>query len=267
MSEDGLTWTDGTRKLSELTPQRDNPCQIRKENAEQLQANGIYYIVNLNDGRGTAYIGSTGRGFGRRWQEHVNFLNNGVHTNPFLQAAWNKYGGRSFAFGVLEIVLVDDELIEREQCWMDTFTEVGRVYNMHPCVNSPTRGTHLSDEHKQKIRDAHKGKPHNVSAEGRQRMSDAWRGKMKVFSDETRRKISESARLRMSSPAARARLSEVHSRPHASFIHKVTGEIIPKGVGLTRMCKERGLSAPAMCNVAQSKARSHKGWVLLEPVK
>lgn len=36
MSENGLTWTNGTRKLSELTPQRDNPRQIRKEKAKRL---------------------------------------------------------------------------------------------------------------------------------------------------------------------------------------------------------------------------------------
>lgn len=36
MSENGLTWTNGTRKLSELTPQHDNPRQIRKEKAKRL---------------------------------------------------------------------------------------------------------------------------------------------------------------------------------------------------------------------------------------
>jgi len=36
MTENGLTWTDGTRRLADLIPQKDNPRQIRKEQAERL---------------------------------------------------------------------------------------------------------------------------------------------------------------------------------------------------------------------------------------
>ena len=61
---------------------------------------GIYCIENIIDQR--QYIGLS-RDIYRRWNEHKSDLRNNNHINPYLQAAWNKYGESAFLFSVLEI--------------------------------------------------------------------------------------------------------------------------------------------------------------------
>ena len=64
---------------------------------------GVYAICNLFDGRATAYIGSS-KDIERRWRDHVALLRSGRHPNPYLQAAWDKYGEAAFEFYVIEEV-------------------------------------------------------------------------------------------------------------------------------------------------------------------
>ena len=45
--------------------------------------------------------------------------------------------------------------------------------------------------------------------------------------------------------------------------HKVEGGIIPAGVNLSRMCRERGLDKGHMGDVKNGKRPHHKGWTLL----
>lgn len=61
---------------------------------------GIYVILNkLNQKR---YIGST-KDFKARCRTHWWHLNKGDHHSAYLQCAWNKYGGESFDFIILEV--------------------------------------------------------------------------------------------------------------------------------------------------------------------
>lgn len=76
---------------------------------------GVYMIYQMNTGK--VYIGSSKR-IEKRWKEHKRELNNNKHHNRYLQRAWNKYGGESFLFDVIEECNLDI-LIEREQFWMD----------------------------------------------------------------------------------------------------------------------------------------------------
>jgi len=58
---------------------------------------GIYTITNLISGR--VYVGRSVK-MGQRWSKHRHRLKTGVHGNPYLQSAWDKYGPDAFEFAV-----------------------------------------------------------------------------------------------------------------------------------------------------------------------
>lgn len=77
---------------------------------------GIYKIFNkVND---KLYIGSSINIVGR-WKKHIYDLNNGIHHNIHLQRAWNKYGEDNFGFKIIELVDGEDNLVEKEQYWIE----------------------------------------------------------------------------------------------------------------------------------------------------
>lgn len=69
---------------------------------------GIYKITNKVNGK--TYVGQTVN-YNKRKRSHVSYLNNGNHSNLYLQRAWNKYGKDSFVFTLIcecEIEELDD---------------------------------------------------------------------------------------------------------------------------------------------------------------
>ena len=76
---------------------------------------GIYQISNISG----KYIGSTGRSFKRRLQDHIEHLRNNKHHSRYLQHSFNKYGEKSLSISILEEMSDTEKLLEREQHWMD----------------------------------------------------------------------------------------------------------------------------------------------------
>lgn len=81
---------------------------------------GIYAITNTQTGH--RYVGSS-KDTDQRWVDHRCDLRGGVHENPRLQNAWNKYGEDTFEFEVIEVLDSLDNRFEREQYWMDQRAE------------------------------------------------------------------------------------------------------------------------------------------------
>ena len=77
---------------------------------------GIYFIECVKNKK--MYIGST-KNFIIRLECHRSELRGGYHGNDFLQRAWKKYGEESFIIGILERVKNIDELLDREQYYID----------------------------------------------------------------------------------------------------------------------------------------------------
>lgn len=170
-------------------------------------ASGIYAITNIVNGK--AYIGST-INFEHRWKGHKDSLRHNRHHNLYLQRSWDKYGEEAFQFMICEYVQDLEQLVKREQHWLDFHRMYVDVYNMVLVVDRSTMseeircsiskahmGKTLSEEHKRKIGDGNRGK--TVSKETRQRMSDAQRGSLnamwgRVFTSEHRRKIGETSK-------------------------------------------------------------------------
>lgn len=81
-----------------------------------VASSGIYTITHTASGK--AYVGSA-RSIQRRWKRHITDLNCERHHSVKLQRAWAKYGADAFQFLIVEAVEVEDDLVRREQYWID----------------------------------------------------------------------------------------------------------------------------------------------------
>jgi len=223
----------------------------------------IYLAKNLLDGK--CYVGQT-KDFKERVRGHLKEAE--IDKGFKFHAAIRKHGKENFIFEIIEEC--DDDLAnEREKIWIERFDSFTRGYNLTTggdcCFQfseetiqkireansnssdeqryikgSAFRGKHLSEEHKQKLREANKGKkppPHseetlrkmsesmkgkNVgpkSEEHRQKLSAAHKGKklseehkaqLREYraSEETRRRLSEAGKGRVVSEETRRKMSE-----------------------------------------------------------
>jgi len=193
---------------------------------------GIYEIVNQQDGKATAYVGSSVN-IEQRWGQHRSALCNGKHDNEHLQRAWDKYGEDAFVFRILEEV-EEDKLLITEQEHIDDYLDRGHCYNMAITAGP---GGRISEETRRKISTSLMG--HEVSEETRQKISEVlegnipWnKGKKGVCSEEHRCKISEANKGRTPwikgkrhSEESKRKMSEAHKgRPSSMLGHHHTEE-------------------------------------------
>ena len=82
---------------------------------------GVYKITNMANGK--FYIGSSNN-IKNRWYQHENSLDAGIHGNPHLQNAWNKYGRHNFKFEIIEECAPELQF-EREQFYLNTLNPFG----------------------------------------------------------------------------------------------------------------------------------------------
>jgi group I intron endonuclease len=167
---------------------------------------GIYAIRHIESGRmyiGSAFDGDTRHsGVGRRLRQHLWHLDNKSHHNEYLQRAYDKYGREAFELILLEEVVDDDRLIEREQHWLDSNTEVR--YNLAP-VAGGTSGYRWSEESKAAVSgENHHFYGHTHTEESKRKISENRKGltakeKHHLWgtghTEETCKKMSESHKL------------------------------------------------------------------------
>jgi group I intron endonuclease len=146
---------------------------------------GIYYIVNLLDGR--FYIGSSkdiltpNKG---RWYHHRNMLRKNKHTNNRLQRAWNRDSENNFLFVIAE-TCGESDLKTTEQKHLDEAKKKGsKIYN----TSMLAYRIEMTESIRKKISDISKrnyaegkwvhhmsGKHHSI--ETRQRISKSLKGR------------------------------------------------------------------------------------------
>ncbi|HLJ80797.1 MAG TPA: GIY-YIG nuclease family protein [Ktedonobacterales bacterium] len=80
---------------------------------------GVYVIRSASSAR--VYVGATRCRLSARLVAHWSALRHGRHPNQALQREWDRTGGESFAFEVVERVAPEElaALGEREAWWMD----------------------------------------------------------------------------------------------------------------------------------------------------
>lgn len=104
------------------------------------------------------YIGSTAVLRNRVNAHRCQLLNN-KHTNVRLQRSFNKYGGSSFVFGVIELCAIRD-LLTTETLMISKYKA---VFNLRT-VTENNRGISLSKETRKKMSLAKRGKPPHPNA-------------------------------------------------------------------------------------------------------
>jgi group I intron endonuclease len=165
---------------------------------------GIYRILNLVTG--LFYIGSAATILSR-WANHKSRLKKNTHDNIYLQRAWNKYGEEAFKFEVIEEIQDENQLIQREQFYLDTFqcfADLGKGYNILKEAGH-TVGFKFSEETKALWSKQRTGRKHTEEAkelirkhalqyrhseESKKRISESNMGKHNI-SEDRRQKIKE----------------------------------------------------------------------------
>lgn len=113
---------------------------------------GVYQIRNTKTQK--RYIGS-GVSIRDRWAKHQRTLRAGTHHNVALQNAWNKYGADVFLFELLEEVTVLEQLVVREQAYLDGSPRK-MLYNIRRIAES-NLGLRHTQETREKQRQAKLG--------------------------------------------------------------------------------------------------------------
>lgn len=171
---------------------------------------GIYRIVNTVSGR--FYVGSAVN-VRNRAHGHLSALRKGLHANNRLQKAWVKYGADAFRIEILEKVVAVEDLLAREQHYLDELRACEDGYNLNPSafrlvhteqtiakIRKAASMQRHSEETKAKLSEYHRNRsPEHVegirraaanrTAEHRAKIGAAHRGKK--LSDEAKRRISE----------------------------------------------------------------------------
>jgi group I intron endonuclease len=136
---------------------------------------GIYVIKNKANGK--VYVGQSTQ-LNQRYSGHLRRIKKGTHHNEILQKSFYKYGFDNFEFSILEEVLEETLLNEREKYWIDFYGGINNdnVYNLkdpllneyseyvrkkisqsNAGVNNPNYGNKWTDEMKEKVSKLKKG--------------------------------------------------------------------------------------------------------------
>jgi group I intron endonuclease len=98
---------------------------------------GIYKIINVVNNK--FYVGSAVN-LRRRKARHFTELRNNRHNNRHLQAAWAKYGEKSFVFVVVEEVADTTKLLTAENVWLKEHVGKDYCYNIGVDATAPMLG-------------------------------------------------------------------------------------------------------------------------------
>lgn len=142
----------------------------------------IYQITNMVNSK--YYIGSA-QSYERRVWQHKYDLKKGIHKNPRLQAAWNKYGEEAFVFEVLETIPENEDQLAWENRYLHVHVGKPECYNINRDAEAPRIGQFLSEESKLKLSINRTGKAageehyrygHQVPEDIRKKIGDTQRG-------------------------------------------------------------------------------------------
>lgn len=141
---------------------------------------GIYKIENIINGN--LYIGSCSN-YNVRKGSHLCLLRQNKHHSIILQRAFNKYSEKNFIFELIEELQDKNNLIEREQHYMDLLNP---VYNICPIAGS-TLNRIFTEKHKQNLSKSLTGKVRTLEQKEKQRLLKLG----KTHSEKTKEKVSK----------------------------------------------------------------------------
>ena len=220
-----------------------NCDQLKKSN----KVVGVYCIFNVNNGR--RYVGSSNH-LWTRFTEHRRHLRNGIHENQFLQNDYQKCGGDSFLFFVLE-KCSEDSRITIEQRWLDALYD-----NRVMCYN---------------IEQEAKGRrAWNPSEETRKRMSLAKKGKSTGPCSDLRRVAIQKAKLgkpNAQTPEGKQRMIASKQKIYNIQLLAPDGTIYGPITNLHAFCREHKLDRASILRLMNGKQGRVGMWKLANPVR
>lgn len=239
----------------------------------------VYKITNNLDGK--IYVGQTTRSIEIRWNEHKR---DAPRRKTHFYRALQKYGPDNFLLEILCDCQNQEELDKKEIMFVKKLKSLSPNGYNHAAGN----GTgHVSEETKQKMSVAHKGKPKSEehrgairqsllgkthSLERKRKNSESHKGKHlsnetkrkisktvtgKKHSKETKRKISNSHKGKKASSKTKEKLSLAKSKTY--FLVSPEGEKITVS-NLFQFCKSLNLNHSSMYCVTGGHWKQYKGW-------
>jgi group I intron endonuclease len=220
---------------------------------------GIYAVINMSNGH--FYIGSAVSLYNRRCK-HLGDLHKGKHHSKYLQNAYNRYGADAFRFVIIEHVEHVENLIEREQHYIDTLNP---EYNINPIAGSRL-GAKCSEEHIAKVLAARRGKPGKPhSRESKAKMSASKKGKKREpFSEAWKAKLGEASKGNTYAKGyehtekARRKISEAHKGKPKSETHKARVSAAQKGKPKEKLKGNKGRSGQPLLPSSIEKREAAK---------
>lgn len=163
----------------------------------------LYVHITPN---GKRYYGITKQTTNQRWRNGKGYKN-----NEYFTRAIDKYGWDNIQHIVLHEELDEDEAKELEQYMIQWYCTNNKRYGYNITSGGEGCSKPVSEETKQKISEALKGRPSPnkgriVSEETRKKLSEA--GKGRIVLEETRKKLSEINKGRIFNEETKRKLSE-----------------------------------------------------------
>ena len=220
----------------------------------------VYHIKQPNMSTNNGYIGIS-KNYKSRWRTHKHHLNNGTHSNPHLQNAWNKYN--DIIFEVLHTCTTEKEVLEYETSYRPT-PNIG--WN---CKSGGTEYVTPSQDSIEKRRIANTGRKH--SEESKQKMSIAAKARLSnrkgsTVSDYTKLLLKNANLGKKASLPTRKKVSEAmaaHKNPKF-WIHTSGLTFYGAPWEFSYTYPEQNLDVGALGRVYTEKYKQHKGWYLFE---
>jgi len=151
------------QQLSSLTGESSTTISKESTGIENTRKRPIYLIRNViykitNNIDQKLYIGSAVY-YSKRIDLHLYRLRRNIHHNPYLQNSWNKYGKDNFKFEILEQVDSKENLIKREQYYIDLYKVYDREFGYNINKKAESRlGGKMPESAKIKIGNFWRGK-------------------------------------------------------------------------------------------------------------
>jgi len=230
----------------------------------------IYRITNMANGK--FYIGSA-ESFARREWQHKYALRRNEHKNPRLQSAWNVYGEEMFVFEIIEEIAPDRNAFDIENTYLHKVVGQEDCYNINTDAVGMRTGIAHTKETKAKVSASRKGKAageehyrygQTVSDEVRQKIGDAQRGKPKAPG----RKVSEAGKAKIQAAAAAGHYSHWKGREHTeeakTKLRRPIYAILPDGTrkdfaGTALAGEELGVAYPMLVRAMKAQKPIAKG--------
>ena len=233
--------------------------------------NGNYCVYVHTSPSGKRYVGQTGRSPEKRWGKNgIHYLNkkNGKYTHPAFSKAVLKYGWDNIEHEIIASNLTKEEADNFEKLLIKKLNTMNPEYGYN-CTSGGSNGA-PSEETRKRQSEARKGeKSHmygkHLSEETKEKIGKAHRGK--VVSEETKKKLSESHKGKNHPNYGKHRSDETKKKiREAQKMHKVIqyslqGELIRIWNCMTDAGKELGIDISNILKCCKGKRPNAGGYV------